>query len=160
MDSHRICKQFWDSLVCMCVLSGSDWVFLRKRTAFSFSSFRMSRPRLDWIWAGTASLVTPPGLTEGGGGWGGGTCERGAQTFSSSCSCSVLASSVRSSNSSSSSSLFFFHSISARVATESSWLGAGRPRRETLSTGSPRHRQLRQLAPKEKAKCANGHTAA
>lgn len=38
------------SLVCMCVLSGSDWVFLRKRTAFSFSSFRMRRPRLDWIW--------------------------------------------------------------------------------------------------------------
>lgn len=38
------------SLVCMCVLSGSDWVFLRKRMAFSFSSFRMRRPRLDWIW--------------------------------------------------------------------------------------------------------------
>lgn len=38
------------SLVCMCVLSGSDCVFLRKRTAFSFSSFRMRRPRFDWIW--------------------------------------------------------------------------------------------------------------
>lgn len=38
------------SLVCMCVLSGSDCVFLRKRMAFSFSSFRMRRPRLDWIW--------------------------------------------------------------------------------------------------------------
>lgn len=37
-------------LVCMCVLSGSDCVFLRKRTAFSFSSFRMRRPRLDLIW--------------------------------------------------------------------------------------------------------------
>lgn len=55
--------------MCMCVLSGSDWVFLRKRTAaFSFSSFRMSRPRLDWIWVGTRWVVTPPrwGL-EGGG---------------------------------------------------------------------------------------------
>lgn len=37
-------------LVCMCVLSGSDCVFLRKWTAFSFSSFRMRRPRLDLIW--------------------------------------------------------------------------------------------------------------
>lgn len=41
-----------------------------------------------------------------------------APTFSSSCSCSVLASSVRSSNSSSSSSLFFFHSISARIHSQ------------------------------------------
>lgn len=41
-----------------------------------------------------------------------------APTFSSSCSCTVLASSVRSSNSSSSSSLFFFHSISARIQSQ------------------------------------------
>lgn len=40
-----------DSLPCMCVLSGSDCVFLLKLTPFSFSSFRIRRPRLDLIWS-------------------------------------------------------------------------------------------------------------
>lgn len=42
-------------LVCMCVRSGSDCVFLRKWTAFSFSSFRMRRPRLDLIFSSSCS---------------------------------------------------------------------------------------------------------
>lgn len=35
---------------CMCVLSGSERVFLRMCTDFSISSFKISLPRLDWIW--------------------------------------------------------------------------------------------------------------
>lgn len=48
LERRRV-RQPMDSLLCMCVLSGRDCVFLLMWTLFSFSSFRIRRPRLDLI---------------------------------------------------------------------------------------------------------------